>query len=454
MKENKMGVMSVGKLLITMSLPMMISQIVQALYNIVDSIFVSQINENALTAVSLAFPVQMLLIAFANGVGVGMNALVSKALGEKNGSKANAIAKNGLFLAAVSYIIFLLVGIFLARPFLITQMTADTDPQILEYGVSYLSIVCIFSFGLFTQIAFERLFQATGRTVYTMIIQATGAIINIILDPILIFGYFGLPKMGVAGAAAATVIGQIIAALLAVILHQRINKEVRINHGSMRLDGGIIGNILKIGIPTTIMQAIGSVMSYCMNRILIVFSSTATAVFGAYFKIQSIVCMPVFGLNNGMVPIVAYNYGAQKRSRIIKTIKLSLLVGEAITLVGLAVFQLFPGQLLGMFSASDYMLEIGIPALRTMSISFVFSGICIVSGSVFQALGNGVYSALMSFSRQIIVLIPVAYIFAKLGELSLVWWSFPIAEVASLAVSVTLLLRIYRKVILNVQDNP
>ena len=443
-----MGVMPVGKLLFSMSLPMMVSQLVQALYNIVDSIFVSQINENALTAVSLAFPIQMLIIAFANGAGVGTNALLSKALGERNQDEANKVARHGILLAAISYCIFLMVGLFLVKPFMRTQVTSATDPQILEYGVQYLSIVCIFSCGIFTQIIFERLFQSTGRTVYSMIIQGTGAIINLILDPILIFGYFGLPAMGVAGAATATVLGQIIAGTMGVILHQRVNKEVHVElRGILRVEGPIIKRMLLVGVPTTVMQAIGSVMSYCMNRILIAFSSTATAVFGAYFKIQSFVCMPIFGLNSGMVPIIAFNYGARKRDRIMQTVRLSILFAECITILGFVAFQLFPAGLLGFFNASEEMLRIGIPALRTISIHFLLCGACIVMGSVFQAMGNGIYSAIVSFLRQIIVLLPAAYIFSKTIGLNAVWWAFPIAECVSLAVSVLLLMRIYRRII-------
>ena len=452
LRENKMGIMPIGRLLITMSLPMMASMLVQALYNIVDSIFVSQISENALTAVSLAFPIQTLLIAFANGVGVGTNALVSKALGQKDQKKVSNVAWNGVFLALCCYILFLIVGIFLVRPFLQSQTASGTDPEIVEMGVDYLTIVCIFSFGIFFEIIFERLIQSTGKTIYTMITQTTGAVINIIFDPIMIFGYFGFPALGVAGAAIATVFGQIVAAILAIIFHIKINKEIRFSLKG-RPQGHVLKEICVIGGPTTLMQAIGSIMSFCMNKILMVFSSTAAAVFGAYFKVQSFVFMPVFGLNNGMVPIVAYNYGAQKRSRIIKTIKCSVLIAEFITILGFTVFQLFPEWLLGFFEASDHMLEIGVPALRTISWSFLAAGAGIVCGSVFQALGNGIYSAIVSVARQLVVLVPVAYIFSKIGTVTLVWWAFPIAEVASLAVSLLLLVRINKKVISKVEDN-
>ncbi len=448
MKENKMGVMPVGKLLITMSLPMMASMLVQALYNIVDSVFVSRVSENALTAVSLAFPVQTLIIAFANGVGVGMNALLSRALGEKRPDEANRVARHGLLLMAFCYIIFLVFGLFLTRPFMATQVTPDTDPEILAYGTQYLSIVCIFSFGIFAQILSERLFQSTGKTVYSMATQATGAILNIILDPIMIFGLFGFPRMEVAGAAAATVVGQITAAALGLVLNAVKNTEIRLEVRKVfRVSGKVVKQMLLIGVPTTVMQAIGSVMSYVMNRILMAFSSTAAAVFGVYFKVQSFVCMPVFGLNAGMVPIIAYNYGAKSRDRIDKCVKYSILFAEIITSLGFVVFQLFPDKLLSLFDASATMLEIGVPALRIISIHFLLCGACIVIGSVFQALGNGIYSAVVSFMRQIVVLLPVAYVFSKVFGLSAVWWCFPIAEAVSLAVSLILLRRIYKNVI-------
>lgn len=443
-----MGTMKEGKLLLSMSLPVMVSMLVQALYNIVDSVFVSRLNENALTAVSLAFPIQTLIIAFANGAGVGTNALLSRALGERRPEEASRVARHGILLSAASYLIFLIFGLFFTRLFMATQVTDATDPEILEYGIDYLSVVCIFSFGIFTQVIFERLFQSTGRTVYSMVIQTTGAVINLILDPILIFGYFGLPKMGVTGAAVATVIGQISAGTLGAILHGRVNPEVQVTlRGIFKVDWGIMRRMLLIGIPTTIMQAIGSVMSYCMNLILMAFSSTAAAVFGAYFKVQSFVCMPIFGLNSGMVPIIAYNYGARRPERIKRTIKFAVIFAECITVLGFALFQLAPEWLLGFFEASEDMLRIGVPALRIISIHFLICGACIVIGAVFQALGNGVYSAVISFFRQIVALLPTAYIFAKTIGLDAVWWCFPIAEVVSLTISLVLLARTNRKVI-------
>ncbi len=442
--ENKMGVMPVNKLLISMSLPMMISMLVQALYNVVDSVFVAKVNENALTAVSLAFPVQNLMIAVAVGTGVGINALLSKSLGEKNFEKVNRVANNAVFLSAVSYMVMLVIGIFGVGVFYRSQ-TADV--QIIDYGIWYTRICCCCSFGVFLQVTMERLLQSTGRTFYTMIIQGTGAIINILLDPILIFGLFGFPRMEAAGAAAATVTGQIIAAVLAVIINQKVNKEVRLQMKGFSPDGRTIGQIYKVGFPSIIMQSIASVMTYGMNLILMAFTSTATAVFGVYFKLQSFIFMPVFGLNNGMIPIIAYNYGADNRQRVVQTIRYSIFYAVFIMAVGTLIFQMFPADLLTMFEASDTMLQIGVPALRAISVSFIVAGYCIVCGSVFQALGNGVYSLMVSIARQLFVLLPVAYLLSRLGNVNYVWWSFPIAEMASLIMSTIFLLRIYKKII-------
>lgn len=439
--ENKMGVMPVNKLLISMSLPMMISMLVQALYNVVDSVFVAKVNENALTAVSLAFPVQNLMIAVAVGTGVGINALLSKSLGEKNFEKVNRVANNAVFLSAVSYMVMLFIGIFGVGVFYRSQ-TADV--QIIDYGIWYTRICCCCSFGVFLQVTMERLLQSTGRTFYTMIIQGTGAIINILLDPILIFGLFGFPRMEAAGAAAATVTGQIIAAGLAVIINQKVNKEVRLQMKGFSPDGRTIGQIYKVGFPSIIMQSIASVMTYGMNLILMAFTSTATAVFGVYFKLQSFIFMPVFGLNNGMIPIIAYNYGADNRQRVVQTIRYSIFYAVSIMAVGTLIFQMFPADLLTMFEASDTMLQIGVPALRAISVSFIVAGYCIVCGSVFQALGNGVYSLMVSIARQLFVLLPVAYLLSRLGNVNYVWWSFPIAEMASLIMSTIFLVRIYR----------
>ncbi|MDE6203656.1 MAG: MATE family efflux transporter [Lachnospiraceae bacterium] len=444
MQENKMGVMPVNRLLISMSLPMMISMLVQALYNVVDSVFVSKINENALTAVSLAFPIQTLMIALGAGTGVGVNALLSKSLGEKNLDKANKSAANGVFLALVNYIIFLLVGIFVTGPFYLSQ---TKDAQILAYGKEYLTIVCCCSFGMYTQFIFERLLQSTGKTFYTMIAQGAGAIINIILDPVFIFGYLGMPRMGVAGAAVATVIGQIAAGIIAVVINEKKNTEIKLQIRGFKPDMRIIKQIYQVGIPSIIMQSIGSVMTYGMNQILMAFTSTAAAVFGVYFKLQSFIFMPVFGLNNGMVPIVAFNYGAGKKERLIQTVKLSIIYAMCLMVIGFLVFQIMPWQLLALFEASETMLAIGVPALRTISYSFLLAGFCIISGSMFQALGNGVYSMIVSIARQLVVLLPAAYLLSLTGEISYVWWAFPIAEFMSLILSVFFMVRIYKKVI-------
>ena len=449
--ENKMGTMPIGKLLFNMSLPMMISMLVQALYNIVDSIFVAKLSENALTAVSLAFPLQTLLIAVGTGTGVGMNALLSKSLGEKNFKKANATASNAAVLYFFSYLVFFILGFTIVRPFYASQI-GNADQEIMELGIEYLSTVMIFSFGLLAQVFFERLLTSTGRTIFSMTSQLTGAITNIILDPILIFGLLGAPKMGVTGAAVATVIGQCVAALVAGFCNHRYNHDVKLKFHGFRLDFHIIGTIYAVGIPTIIMQSIGSVMTYCMNRILIEFSSTATAVFGVYFKLQSFFFMPVFGLNNGITPIIAYNYGAGQRKRMLKTIKLSMLVAFCLTFIGFLCFEGIPQILLSLFNASDDMLAIGIPALRIIGIHYLIAWFCIVSGTVFQALGKAFFSMIVSIMRQLFVLIPVAYILAKLGGLHVVWWSFPIAEVISLMVSSFFLVRINRTIISRIPE--
>ena len=443
-KENKMGTMPVNKLLISMYLPMMVSMLVQALYNVVDSVFVSRINENALTAVSLAFPIQTLMIAVAGGTCVGINAVLSKALGEKLQKKANDTAVNGVILMGISYVIFLLVGLFGVRAFYLSQ---TRDVQIVQYGVEYLSIVCSCSVGLFAQFTFERLLQSTGRTFYIMITQGTGAVINIILDPIFIFGLFGLPRMGVAGAAVATVTGQIIAGILAALINYKKNDDIRMQFKGLHLEKEIVGQIYKIGIPSMIMQAIGSVMTYGMNLILISFTSTATAVFGVYFKLQSFVFMPVFGLNNGLVPILAYNYGAGRRDRFVKAMKCGIMYAVSIMFVGVVIFETIPHVLLGFFEASDEMLKIGVPALRIICLSFLPAGFGIVCGTTFQALGNAVYSMLVSMARQLVVLLPAAYLLSLLGSVNYVWWAFPIAEIMSLTMTVIFLIRINSRVI-------
>ena len=444
MKENKMGVMPMNKLIISMSLPIMISMLVQALYNVVDSVFVARINENALTAVSMAFPIQNLMIAVGVGTAVGVNALLARSLGEKDYEKVNKIAENAVFLMILSYLLFLIIGLFFAEPFFRSQTDIE---EIIQYGKQYISICCCFSLGIFAQSMFERMLQATGKTIYTMCTQGIGAVVNIILDPILIFGMFGFPKMGVAGAAVATVIGQTVAGILAIILNQTKNKEVRIQMKGFRPNPNIIGQIYAIGVPSIIMQAIGSIMNYGMNRILISFTSTATAVFGVYFKLQSFIFMPVFGLNNGVIPIIAYNYGAGSKERVLKAIKRTMLYAVAIMIFGLIIFQIFPVQLLKMFDASETMLALGIPALRIISLSFVIAAVCIAFGGAFQAMGKAVYSMVVSVARQLLVLLPVAYGLAKLGNVNLVWWAFPIAELMSLTVTIIFMIKLNKDVI-------
>jgi len=446
-----MGAMPVNRLLVSMSVPMMLSMLVQAMYNIVDSVFVSKLGENALSAVSLAFPIQVLIIAVGGGTGVGINAVLSRALGEKNQSKVRDAAMNGIFLAIVSYIFFVLVGIFGVKPFYASQ-TANASYEIFEYGVQYTTIVCVASFGLFSQVLFERLLQSTGKTILSMATQVVGAVINIILDPILIFGLFGLPKLGVAGAAIATVIGQTVAGIMAIVFNFKYNHEINFKFRGFRPNAKMIKTIYVVGAPSIIMQAIGSVMNYGMNLILISFTSTATAVFGVYYKIQSIFFMPVFGLNNGMVPIIAYNYGAGNRKRLVKTIKLSIVYAVGLMVLGFAIFQIFTKQLLGIFDASAEMLQIGIPALRLISISFLLAGFCIVAGSVFQALGNGIYSLIVSVARQLVILLPAAFILAKVGGLMAVWWAFPIAELMSFTVSLICMMKINKDIIRNIPE--
>ena len=443
-KENKMGTMPVNKLLVTMSLPMVISMIVQALYNIVDSIFVSRLSEDALTADSMAFPMQNLMISVAVGTGVGINAMLSRALGEKKFEAANKTAENGIFIEVLGYVLFFLIGIFVTKPFFLAQAGAG---DIANMGIEYTRICLLMSFGIFMQIGFERILQSTGRTIFTMITQSTGAIINIILDPILIFGLFGMPKMGVAGAAIATVTGQICAAILAITFNLTKNPDVHISFKGFKPQIIFVKNILSVGIPSIIMSSVGSAMTFGMNKILITFSSTAVAVFGVYFKLNSFVFMPVFGLNNGMVPIVSYNYGAQNKKRLTKTIKLAIMYAVCIMFIGIMLFQFIPDVLLRLFDASDHMLEIGIPALRVISLSFAFAGICIVISSSLQALGHGFLSMMISITRQLIILLPSAYILAKFGGIHAVWWSFNIAEIASLTLSLLFFKHMYNKII-------
>ena len=441
-RENKMGVLPVGRLLASMAIPMMISMLVQAMYNVVDSVFVSRISENALNAVSLAFPLQNLMIAVGAGTAVGINALLSRSLGEKKQDMADRAAGTGIFLSLCSAVVFALIGIFLSRPFFMAQ--AKTVPEIVEMGTAYTRICLGLSVGLFCQFCFERLLQSTGRTMLSMVTQLIGAIINIILDPVFIFGLCGMPKMGVTGAAVATVLGQFVGALLAILLNLKYNPDIRIRLRLIRWDKPVVREIYRVGVPSIVMQSIGSVMTFGMNKILFVFTPTATAVFGAYFKIQSFIFMPVFGLNNGMLPIISYNYGAARMDRVKRTVRLTICTAVCIMTVGFAVFQLAPATLLTLFDASAEMTAIGVPALRIISISFLLAGFCIIAGSVCQAIGNPLYSMMVSICRQLVVLLPAAWLLAQSGRLELVWWSFPIAEIASFTLSAIFLRRTMR----------
>ncbi len=437
-QENKMGVLPVNKLLVTMSVPIMLSMLVQALYNIVDSIFVSRVSENALNAVGLAFPVQNLMIAVATGTGVGINALLSKSLGEKRFERANLTASNGVFLGVCSAAAFAVLGALFSETFF--QVQTDVE-EIVTGGAAYIQICTVGSFGLFIAISIERLLQATGRTVYSMVTQMAGALTNIIFDPIFIFVF----DMGIAGAAWATVLGQVVGAALGVYFNARKNPEITLTFKGFRPNGFIIRRIYSVGVPSIIMASIGSVMTFGLNKILIGLQTTATAVLGVYFKLQSFVFMPVFGLNNGMVPIVAYNFGAKKPERMLKTVKLGICYATCIMLAGVAVFQLLPNVLLGMFEASELMLEIGVPALQIISLHFVLAGFGIVSSSFFQALGHGMLSLVISLVRQLIVLLPAAWLLSLSGRVAAVWWAFPIAEVFSVTLSVLFLIYVQRR---------
>ena len=440
---NKMGTWPIGKLLVNMALPLVISMLVQALYNVVDSIYVSRISESAVTALSLAFPIQNLLIGCATGVGVGVNSLLSKSLGEQNYERANRTAGNGSLLSCLFSIGFVIFGLFFARPFFATQTSVA---ETLDGGSMYLAIVTVGSIGIFIEILFERLLQASGNAFQSMITQATGAIINIVLDPILIFGWFGLPAMGLAGAALATVIGQWIAAILAMGLNLKHNKELKdLNRHHIKPDSQVIRSILSIGVPSIIMVGIGSVMNFGINQILQGFSETATGVFGIYFKLQSFFFMPLFGINNAVISIVAFNYGARNPDRMLKTVKTAALAGLGIMLTGLAAFQLIPEVLLSLFDPSAEFMAMAVRALRTISWCFPVAAVCIILGSTFQALGTGIYSTIVSLVRQLVMLLPAAWLLSRLGDVNLVWWAWPIAETSGLTMTVFFFLRNYRQ---------
>lgn len=446
-RANRMGTWPIPKLLLSMSLPIMASMLIQALYNVVDSIFVARVSEDALTAVSLAFPVQSLMIAVAVGTAVGINALLSRKLGERDFEDANMVATNGIFISFVSSAVFALFGIFGVKLF----FSAFTQPgELMEMGIAYTSIVCCFSTGLFVSVAGERLLQATGITLYSMYSQMSGAITNIILDPILIFGWFGLPEMGVAGAAVATVIGQFVSMFMNIWFNVKKNHDITVSFKGFKPSGRIIGEIYRIGLPSICMQAIGSVMTFGLNKILILFSQTAVSVFGLYFKLQSFIFMPVLGVTNGMVPIVGYNFGARSKERILATIKMAIIMASSIMAFGTVLFWTIPEfMLVTFFDASETMLEIGVPALRIISSHFIIAAICIVLSSSFQALGRGVNSLIMSFLRQLIVLLPVAWFMGRFVSLSAVWLAFPIAECVALVIALVMFRKIYNTQIKN-----
>lgn len=446
---SRMGTAPMGPLLFSLAIPMMVSMLFQALYNVVDSIFVSYISEAALSAVSLAFPIQNLMIAFAVGTGVGVNAYVSKSLGEGNRTEADQASANGLFLALCTFVAFFLFGMFGVVPFMHSQ---TDDPLIRQYGVDYLSVCCLFSLGCMIQCMVEKLLTATGRSNYAMITQLVGACTNIIMDPILIFGLFGFPRMEAAGAAAATVIGQFLGAFAGLYLNLRHNHDLHFRLQDFRPQAHTIKRIYQVGIPSIAMTSVGSVMTFCMNRILIGFSSTAVAVFGVYFKMQSFIVMPLFGLNNGMVPIIAYNYGARKPERITKVIKMAMVAAISIMLVGFAAAQLCPGLLLSIFNAGPDMLALGEVALRIISFHFIVVGFNIVASAAFQALGRGVMALLVSLVRQLFVLVPAAWLLSLSGNVNLIWWSFPIAEAASLVMCSLFLAHCYRTIVHPMMD--
>lgn len=449
-----MGTMHVQKLLITMSLPMVISMFVQAMYNLIDSIFVAQINRDALTAVNMSFPMQSLMIAFQTGLGVGMNAVISRLLGEKKPKDAGTAAVHGLILTLANYIIFLIVGLTLMPLFFNVQ---SKSIAVIDYGIEYLTVICCFSFGLFFQICFERFLQATGKTVYSMIMQGVGAFVNIFLDPVFIFGVemFGIPAMGVRGAAVATVVGQCISCAIGAFLHFKMNHDLKLEFKGFKLDWAMVKRIYAVGIPSIVMSALMSVMTYCMNIILKGYEEAAATAFGVYFKLQSFVIMPVFGMNNGIVPIIAYNYGARKGDRIVKTIKLGVIYATSTMLIGLALFQLLPEFFLSFFNPDEELIRLGIPALRTLSFSFIFVGGSIVMTSAFQALGNGVWSLFVFIVRLLVPALPLAAVFGMIGGTSAIWIALPVSDLCGLLLSAVLMRKMYRRTIkpMIVKDN-
>ncbi|MCD1147853.1 MATE family efflux transporter [Peptoniphilus sp. KCTC 25270] len=441
MQENKMGYLPIPKLLFNMSGPIALSMLFQSLYNVVDSIFVSRIGEEALAAVSMAFPIQSLMNAVAIGTGVGMNALLSRSLGQRKFEKANLIGQIGFILTVASTFLFILIGLLFSDAFFATQ---TNNPLIHEYGVQYTHIITLFSVGIFAQIGCERLLQSTGRSFESMLTQIAGALINIIFDPILIFGLGPFPELGVAGAAYATVGGQITAALMGIFLNLKRNKEINLFQKGFHFNANIVKNVYGIGFPTMVMIAAGSLTIFIINTILGWFSSTAVVAYGIYFKLQSFVLLPVFGMNNGMVPIIAYNYGSGHKERIYEVIKVALTAAFVFMVAGFLLFQFAPDVLLGFFEPSQELLELGRKCLRICSISFLLAFFPIVVASVLQALGNGVASMIISLIRQLIVLCPAAYLLSRTGNVNNVWFALPIAEFTAITISFFALRKILR----------
>ena len=447
-KENRMGVMPIGKLLFSMSTPMVISFLVQSLYNIVDSIFVARYSSDALAAVSLAYPIQILMIAVSVGTGVGVNALLSRSLGEGNRKKAKQTADNAILLGILASIAFALFGALGTKLFFDSQTKSESIRQL---GYSYLFVVTIFSFGLILEVTFERILQSTGKTIYNMVTQGVGAIINIILDPILIFGLFGVPKLGIAGAAIATVTGQIIAMILSFIFNMKYNEDVDIRFGThiFKPDFGIIKEIYRVGIPSIAMQSMSTLMMLGLNKILVTYSDMAVNVLGIYYKLQSFVFMPIFGLNNGMTPILAFNYGAKNKDRIIKALKYSFMTSIVIMVIGTAIFWIFPKELMMLFSPNEEMMKLGIPALRICSLCFILAAFDVIAIASFQSLGNGMYALYASFLRQLVLILPFAYVLSNMFGLEAVWYSIPLAELGCAFFDIYLMKKIYKQKIAN-----
>ncbi len=440
-QEERMGAARMFPLIMSMSLPAMFSMLIQALYNIVDSYFVAQYSDKAVPALSLAFPIQNLLIAFAVGTAAGVTSLISRRLGQGARKEAESVAAHGIVLSVITWAVFALFGAFFTDPFF---RMFESDTEIIRMGNTYLSICCIFSFGQFVVCMLEKILQATGNMFWPMMFQLVGAIFNIIFDPILIFGWFGIPAMGVTGAAIATVGGQIASMVLAIVVISR-RQPIKISLKGFHLSGAVVKNIYAVGVPAIVMQAISTVMNMAINAILASFSTAAYTAFGLYFKLRSFVFMPVLGLNQGLMPITGYNYGAKNRKRLLQSFYYGCLVAFIIMMMGMLVFLCLPRQLLGIFKPDEELLKVGIPALRIISLCFPLAALGLVSSNMYQAIGKGSYSLIMSLMRQLVVLVPAAWLLAHFtNNVDMVWWSFPIAEAVSLATSAFFFFKIYK----------